>query len=162
MSEQVDFEKLRRFFKVMNKGMLLMWRLGMGPWVNFWPAVVGRIMVVTHTGRKSGLKRQTPCNYAIIDGDIYCVTMSISDWYRNIKADPNIEVWLPDGRWNATAEEIPNDETNLPILRQVMIAGGFAAPTFGGINPHKASDAELADKCRDEHIFRIRRTIDDC
>jgi deazaflavin-dependent oxidoreductase (nitroreductase family) len=150
-----DFDKLRRLFKVMNKGMLLMWRMGMGPLVNFWPAVVGRIMVITHTGRKSGLKRQTPANYAVVDGDVYCITMPITDWYRNIKANPIVEVWLPDGQWSATAEEIPNSESNLPILRQVMIASGFAASAFGGINPRKLSDAELADKCRDYHIFRL-------
>lgn len=154
-----DFGKLRRFFKVMNKGMLLMWRLGMGPLVNFWPAVVGRIMVITHTGRKSGTRRQTPANYALIDGDVYCITMPITDWYRNIKATPQVEVWLPDGRWSATAEEVPNDAAHLPILRQVLIASGFAASAFGGVNPRKMSDAELADKCRDYHIFRL--TIDD-
>ncbi len=155
MSQAEEFEKLRRFFKVMNKGMLLMWRLGMGPMVNFWPAVVGRIMVITHTGRKSGLKRQTPVNYTLVDGDVYCIGSQLSDWYRNIKANPQVEVWLPDGRWSATAEEIPNDETNLPILRQVMIASGFAASAFGGINPRKISDADLADKCGDYHIFRL-------
>lgn len=154
-----DFDKFRPFFKVMNKGMLLMWRLGLGPWVNFWPDVVGRIMVITHTGRKSGLKRQTPANYALIDGDVYCITMSITDWYRNMKANPNVEVWLPDGRWSAMAEEIPNDETNLPILRQVLVASGFAASAFGGINPRKMSDAEMADQCGDYHIFRFRRDI---
>lgn len=156
-----DFDKLRGFFKVMNKGMLLMWRLGMGPMVNFWPDGVGRIMVITHTGRKSGIKRQTPANYALIDGDVYCITMPITDWYRNIKANPQVEVWLPDGRWNATAEEIPNDATYLPILRQVLIASGFAASAFGGVNPRKMSDDELADKCGDYHIFRFRRSIDD-
>ncbi|MBN1311726.1 MAG: nitroreductase family deazaflavin-dependent oxidoreductase [Anaerolineae bacterium] len=157
-----DFEKLRPFFKVMNKGILLMWQMGLGPLINFWPAVIGHIMVITHTGRKSGLKRQNPANYAIVDGVVYCITMPITDWYRNIKANPNIEVWLPDGRWNATAEEIPNDETNLPYLRQVMIASGFAASTFGGVNPRTLSDEELLDKCRDYRLFRIRRHIDDC
>lgn len=141
----------------MNKGMLLMWRLGMGPMINAWPDVMGRIMVITHTGRKSGLKRQTPANYALVDGNVYCITMPITDWYQNIKASPQVEIWLPDGRWQATAEEIPNDATNQPILRAVLIASGFAASTFGGINPRKLSDAELADQCRDYHIFRFRR-----
>ncbi len=152
-----DFEKLRSFFKVMNKGMLFMWRIGMGPMINFWPAVVGRIMVVTTTGRKSGVKRQTPANYALVDGDVYCITMPITDWYRNIKADPHVEVWLPDGHWPATAEEIPNDAASLPILRQVLIASGFAASAFGDVNPRKLCDAELAEKCRDYHLFRMRR-----
>jgi len=154
-----EFDKLRSFFKVMNKGMLFMWRIGLGPMINFWPAVVGRIMVITHTGRKSGLKRQTPANYALVDGDVYCITMPITDWYRNIKADPHVEVWLPDGRWPAAAEDVPNDAAHLPILRAVLIASGFAASAFGGINPRKLSDADLADKCRDYRIFRFRRAV---
>jgi deazaflavin-dependent oxidoreductase (nitroreductase family) len=129
----------------------------MGPMINIWPAVIGRIMVITHTGRKSGLRRQTPVNYAIVDGYVCCTTMPSADWYRNIKANPQVEVWLPDGRWRGTAEEVSNDAVHMPILRQVLIASGFAASAFGGINPRKASDAELADKCRDYHIFRIQR-----
>lgn len=153
----MSVENLRKFFKVMNVFMLLMWRMGLGFWVNFWPGVVGRIMVITHTGRKSGLKRQTPVNYALVDGDVYCVGSPISDWYRNLKANPRVDLWLPNTRWTGTAEEIPTNETTLPILRQVLIASGFAAPLFGGFNPRKTSDADLLVKCRDYRLFRIRR-----
>ncbi len=83
-------ERLRTGFKVLNKFMLLMWRLGLGWMLNIWPAGFGRIMVITHTGRKSGLRRRTPLNYAEVDGEIYCTAGfgHISDWYRNIMADP--------------------------------------------------------------------------
>jgi deazaflavin-dependent oxidoreductase (nitroreductase family) len=153
-------EKLRQGFKYFNRFMLLMWRLGLGPWVNFWPEAGGRIMVITHTGRKSGLKRQTPVNYAIIDGDIYCTAGfgGGSDWYLNIMADPEVEVWLPDGWWSGVAEDISEDERRLSLLRQVLIAGGFAAPLFGGINPTTATDDELASETADYRLIRIRRT----
>ena len=61
----------------------------------------GQIMVLTHTGRKSGLRRRTPVNYALVDGEVYCTAGfgQISDWYRNILANPQVEVWLPDGWW---------------------------------------------------------------
>jgi deazaflavin-dependent oxidoreductase (nitroreductase family) len=152
-------EKLRQGFKYFNRFMLLMWRLGLGPWVNFWPEVVGRIMVITHTGRKSGLKRQTPVNYAVIDGDIYCTAGfgSGADWYRNIMADPEVEVWLPDGWWSGVAEDVSEDEQRLPLLRQVLIAGGFAAPLFGGFNPATATNDELAEATADYRLIRIRR-----
>jgi deazaflavin-dependent oxidoreductase (nitroreductase family) len=153
-------EKLRQGFKYFNRFMLLMWRLGLGPWVNFWPEAVGRIMVITHTGRKSGLKRQTPVNYAIIDGDIYCTAGfgGDSDWYLNIMADPEVEVWLRDGWWSGVAEDTSENERRLPLLRQVLIAGGFAAPLFGGINPTTATDDELAEATADYRLIRIRRT----
>lgn len=77
--------------------MVLLWRLGLGKWINARPAVAGRIMVLNHTGRKSGLLRQTPLNYAIIDGEIYCTAGlgETTDWYRNILANPHVEVWTP-------------------------------------------------------------------
>jgi hypothetical protein len=44
------------------------------------------------------------------------------------------------------------------MLRQVLIASGFAAPAFGGIHPRKATDAELLGACAGYHLFRIHRT----
>ena len=60
-------ERMRLMFKKFNVLMLMMWRLGLGSWVNSWPEYGGRIFVVSHKGRKSGLQRRTPLNYAIID-----------------------------------------------------------------------------------------------
>lgn len=87
---------LRQAFKILNRFMLLQWRLGLGGFVNFWPAVIGCIMVITHRGRKSGLLRRTPVNYAIVDGDINCTAGfgEVSDGYRNLRADPHVQVWL--------------------------------------------------------------------
>ena len=65
-------QDLRQGFKYFNRFMLLMWRLGLGRWINLWPEVGGRIMVITHTGRKTGMRRRTPVNYTIANGDIYC------------------------------------------------------------------------------------------
>ncbi|HEC23469.1 MAG TPA: nitroreductase family deazaflavin-dependent oxidoreductase [Chloroflexi bacterium] len=153
-------EKLRRLFRSFNRFMLLMWRLGLGRWINLWPEVGGRIMVITHTGRRTGLKRYTPVNYTILDGDVYCTVGfgAISDWYRNIRANPNVEVWLPDGWWAGVAEEIPpEEETFLPALRQVLIASGFAAPLFG-VRPGSMTDDELRALTADYRLIRIRRT----
>ena len=105
--------KMRQGFKYFNKFMLLMWRLGLGKWVNFWPEVGGQIMVLTHTGRKTGLKRQTPVNYALVEGELYCTAGfgQLADWYRNIMAEPRVEVWLPDGWWTGLAEEVTDART---------------------------------------------------
>ena len=113
---------LRYAFKRFNPFMVGLFRLGLGWAVNFWPKVGGRIMVITHTGRKSGLRRRTPVNYAPIDGDLYCTAGfgAASDWYRNIMADPEVEVWLP-GEWRrGVAEDISQDPRRIPFLRQVI------------------------------------------
>ena len=133
---------LRQVFKRFNPFMVGLFRLGLGWMVNFWPAVGGRIMVITHTGRKSGLRRRTPVNYAPIDGDLYCTAGfgAASDWYRNILANPEVEVWLPGDWRRGRAEDISQDPRRIPLLRQVIIASGVVGPLFG-VNPHKMDDA---------------------
>ncbi len=151
-------EKLRRVFKYMNAGMVFMWRLGLGPFINFWPSVGGRIMVIAHRGRKSGLKRLAPVNYAIIEGEVYCVAGfgAVSDWYRNIIANPNVEVWLPDSWWAGVVEDVPDSAARVSIMRQVMIASGFAA-RVAGLNPVHMSDEELAAATANYPLLHIRR-----
>ena len=160
MDNQPQFEQtLRQAFKYLNRFMVLQWRLGLGQWMNAGPALLGRYMVITHTGRKSGRRRRTPVNYAIVDGEVYCVAGfgSGSDWYRNLMANPSIEVWLADGWWNATAEEVRSSPKRLHLLRQVLIASGFAAYA-AGVDPAKMSDEEIDRVTREYCLVRIHRT----
>jgi hypothetical protein len=57
-------------------------------------------------------------------------------------ANPNIELWLPEGKRKAHAEDISDSPNRLFLLRQVIIASGFAGPLFG-INPKKMNDEQL-------------------
>ena len=159
MSTTTSLETLRQGFKYFNRFMLLMWRLGLGPMLNWWPKVGGQILVIHHTGRKSGLPRRTPVNYAIVDGDIYCTAGygRASDWYRNIQANPNVEVWLPDGWWSGTALDVGDDPRRLYLLRQVLIGSGFAA-FAAGINPYQISDEALEAATHDYCLLRIQRS----
>ena len=140
-------EGLRTGFKYGNKFMLLMWRLGLGKMINFWPDVGGRIMVLTHTGWKSGLQRRTPLNYAIVDGELYCTAgFGVkAHWYKNIMATPEVEVWLPDGRWAGVAEDITDHPDRVQLFRAVLIGSGFAA-WAAGLHPKSMPDVELAWK----------------
>lgn len=151
--------RLRAGFKYFNRSMLLVWRLGLGRWLNSWPSVGGRIMVLTTIGRTSGLPRRTPLNYAIVDGDVYCLAGfgSISDWYRNIRANPMVEVWLPDGWWAGVSEVVTDDENRLPLLREVLIGSGIVAP-LAGVNPHTLTDNALAAATVNYQLIRVHRT----
>jgi len=152
-------QRLREGFRYLNRFMLLMWRLGLGAWLNAWPEVLGRYLVLTHTGRKSGLARRTPINYALVDGEIYCTAGfgPISDWYRNTQANPNVQIWLPDGWWQGMVEDISDDENRLPILREVLIGSGFAA-VVAGVNPRKLTDTEIDHLTHPYRVLHLRRT----
>lgn len=153
-------EQLRQGFKkYLNPFMLALWRLGLGGWFKVWPEVSGQVMVLAHTGRKSGIQRYQPVNYAVVDGDIYCVAAfgEVSDWYRNIRANPAVEVWLPDGWWTGVAEDVNDFPARLQLVRQVLIASGFAAYAFG-MNPNQMTDAEIAAESENYRLVRIRRS----
>jgi len=137
--------------------MIFMWKLGMGRMINIWPSVIGRIMVIKHRGRKSGREYLTPVNYAIVDHEIYCTAGfgSISDWYRNMLANPTIEIWLPQGWRKAQVEDISDSPRRLFLLRQVIIASGFAGPLFG-INQKKLDDEQFDGATKEYRLIHFK------
>lgn len=149
----------RRFFRIFNRVMVGMWRIGLGPVINGWPAIGGQIMVLTHTGRKSGLKRRTPVNYVLVNGELYCAAGfgPGSDWYQNIMMNPQVEVWLPDSWWAGLAEEVLDSEKRLPLLRKIFKASGAAAPA-AEVHIDQMTDEELARIAEEYRVIRIRRT----
>jgi deazaflavin-dependent oxidoreductase (nitroreductase family) len=140
-STPAQMDRLRKAFRLVNKFMVFMWKLGLGRLINIWPAGIGRIVVIRHVGRKSGKERLAPVNCAVVEGEIYCTAGfgPGSDWYRNIMAGPQVQLWLPSGRIRARARDVSDSPQRGFLLRQVIIASGFAAPLFG-LNPKKLSD----------------------
>lgn len=137
-------ERMRQSFKRLNRIMVFMWKARMGRLINIWPEVFGRIMVIKHVGRKSGVTRHTPVNYAKVEGEVYCVAGfgAKSDWYLNIMELPDVELWLPEGKFPARAKDVSDSSQRLPLIREVLIATGFAAYLFG-INPKEMSNMQL-------------------
>lgn len=150
---------LRQAFKRFNPFMVLLFRLGLASFVNAWPAVGGRILVLTHIGRKTGQRRRTPVNYALVDGEVY-ITAGFgrgADWYRNLLARPEAEIWLPNGWWTVEAEDVSDAPERLTWLRPVLIASGFAA-LAAGVNPAVMDDRQLAAATAAYRLVRLRRT----
>ncbi len=147
---------LKHTFKYLNRVMLLMWRLGLGGFINIAPRYLGRIMVLVHTGRKSGRTRYTPVNFVAMDGDIYCMAGfgQQSQWYKNIQTHPEVEIWLPDGWWTGQAEEVTDRSDRARILRAILNNTGFAAPLFEGIHPRQLADADF-ERLIEDHDYRL-------
>jgi deazaflavin-dependent oxidoreductase (nitroreductase family) len=154
---------LRKWFKRLNRWLMIpMWRLGLGKPMNIWPSVGGRILVLAHTGRKSGLRRLTPLNYAPSPPSSVFVLAGFgthTDWYQNALANPAVEVWLPDGRWLAEAIDVSDHPLRMAILRDVLVASGFAAP-LAGVNPRRLSDQELEEMTADYRLIELQYRAD--
>jgi len=148
-------DALRKFFKVLNKFFMVpMFRLGLGPVMT--NPFSGYIMVMKTIGRKSGKVRYAPVNYAIWKGSVYCISggRENSDWLKNLKATPEIEVILPGGAIFGTVDTECESDDRLRIIRSILQNAGFAG-FFEGYNPWKISDEKMLEKTADLPLIRI-------
>ena len=90
------------FWKILKYPPQVFYALGLGP-------VYGRlVLLLTTTGRKSGLDRVTPLQYEEIDGDIVVASArgSQADWFRNIQANQNVRVRVKSRHFDGIAEPV--------------------------------------------------------
>jgi len=152
-----QLQTLRRFFHGMNHFMVFMWKLGLGRMINCWPAGFGRILVIRHRGRKTGKEYLTPVNYAIVEDEIYCTAGfgPRTDSYRNLLADPGVQLWLPQGKRQARAVDVSDSPRRASLLRAIIIASGFAGPLMG-VNQRKLTDAQMAVIGKDYRLVHFQ------
>jgi deazaflavin-dependent oxidoreductase (nitroreductase family) len=90
-----------------------LYRLGLG-------SILGRkILLLTTTGRKSGLPRTTPLQYELI-GDIYFVGSmrgADADWYQNLVADPRVTLKVGRKTLRCSARAVADPEEVYAFLR---------------------------------------------
>lgn len=80
----------------------LFYRFGLG-------SIIGIIiLLLTTTGRKSGLARTTPLQYELIDGRYYlgAARGRSADWVRNIEVNPRVQVRVKRLNFQGTARVI--------------------------------------------------------
>lgn len=154
-SGPVRDETLRGFHWANRHVMLPM--LGhrvLGAWVG--SPVTGWFLVLTTTGRRSGLPRRTPLNYAILDGRVYLLSGfgHRADWYRNLVADPRVTLELPGRVVEGTAEPVVDpaeaDRAALAVARNC----GFAL-VFEGLNPLTTTDDRLRAQLAGRPVVRV-------
>jgi deazaflavin-dependent oxidoreductase (nitroreductase family) len=149
---------MRRFFWFLNKFFMVpMFQLGFGPF--FGNPISGYIMVLKIVGRKTGKLRYAPVNYFIQDGRIYCVSgfRQGSDWYRNLRAHPAIEIIMPGGAIAGTSNEITDPTFKTITIQKILQNAGFAG-FFEGYNPFRISNEKLARKTADMPLICIQPT----
>ena len=85
--------------------------------------LTGYFLTLTTTGRRTGLPRRSPLNYAILEGRIYVLSGfgTGADWYRNLSADPQVSVALPgrvvDGTAVRVRDPVEAEQAALAVVR---------------------------------------------
>jgi deazaflavin-dependent oxidoreductase (nitroreductase family) len=146
---------LRRIFRLLNKFFMVpVFRMGLGRFMG--NPVSGYIMVLKTIGRKSGLVRYAPVNYAVLDGKIYCLSGfgKLSHWYKNLQAQPQIDLILPSVTLSGEAATVTEPDEWLTAARQILKNSGFAG-LLAGINAFSISDEDLREKGKDMVVIRI-------
>ena len=134
---------LRKAFRVINRWVAApLIRAGGGPLLAT-PAA-GSILLLRTTGRKSGLVREAPLGYTVIDGRVVVVAGygRNAHWFRNALADPEVEVLLPGSRIAGRAVEITEPAELRATFRALVESMGVVGQvTLGDIRGK--TDAEV-------------------
>jgi deazaflavin-dependent oxidoreductase (nitroreductase family) len=133
--------------KGLNTRMMANYKRGFGP--------TRVVMLLTTTGRKSGLPRQTPLQYEKVDGDYYIASARgrDADWFKNIRANPKVHVQIRDREFDATAEPVTDpiriaDFIELRLKRHPLMIR-LIMHLFDGL-PLRFCRADLEEFCKEK------------
>jgi len=126
----------------------VLYAIGLGP-------VIGRIiLLLTTTGRKSGLKRVTPLQYEKIDGKYFLGSARglQADWVRNIQANSQVEVRVKSLNFQGQAEVVTDpgriaDFVEVRLQRHPFMIGFIMQKAHGlSKQPSREQLEKLAEK----------------
>lgn len=147
----------RLLFRYGNRLFAVPWhRAGLAAWLG--NPLTGCQLLLTTTGRRSGLPRWTPLGYLVAEGSAWVLAGygPSTLWFRNLLADPNVELRLP-GRmpFAATAEiaEAPEVRARIvPALVRSMPLPGCMI----GTNAWTATDERILGLVAWVPLVRLR------
>jgi deazaflavin-dependent oxidoreductase (nitroreductase family) len=124
----------------LQRGFLLLNRWCMAPLIGHgfgWLVgnpMTGHLMLLRTRGCKSGLVREAPLGYVIDDGAVYCVAGygTSTPWYRNLLAEPWVEVVLPARRFRGRAEPVTDPVAWLVAYRSLIRSFGLVGRAIVG------------------------------
>lgn len=122
--------------------------------IGFGPIIGKIILLLTTTGRKSGMKRVTPLQYEEIDGKYYLGSARglRADWVRNIQADPRVNIRVKSISFQGQAEVVTDpsrfaDFVELRLERHPFMVGLIMQKVHGlPKEPSREQLEKLAEK----------------
>ena len=134
-------------FPTPNRLMRFLYSVGLGPLVG------SVVLLLTTTGRKTGLPRVTPLQYEEVEGLYYIGSMrgKKADWFRNLVADPNVEVRVRSRRFKGVAEPVTDiariaDFLELRVQRHPRMAGRVLKAEGLSSKPDRSELEEYASR----------------
>ncbi|MEI8305706.1 MAG: nitroreductase/quinone reductase family protein [Chloroflexales bacterium] len=139
--------------KALNARLAAIYRRGAGP--------RHIVLLLTTTGRSSGLPRVTPLQFEAVDGAYYVASARgpAADWFKNIQANPRVHIQVRDRGCDATAEAVTDprriaDFIELRLKRHpVMIR--LIMTVFDHV-PLRFSRADLETLCQEKALVILR------
>lgn len=148
-----DWAKIKNIQKIHR----VLYAIGLGP-------LIGRIiLLLTTTGRRSGMKRVTPLQYEMIGSDYYLGAARgvKADWVRNIQSNPQVEMRVGAKYFYGTAEIITDpskfaDFIEVRLERHPRMIGLIMQKAHG--LPKRPSREQLEDLAKDEVFVIVHPT----
>jgi deazaflavin-dependent oxidoreductase (nitroreductase family) len=117
-------------------------RVGLGAW--FGTPIGGYVLLLRVSGRRSGRIREVALSYLITEGAPWVLAGwgTATQWYRNLLANPAVEVILPGRTLRCMAEEVREPDARQRIVPALVRAVGLPG-YMGGVDPRGPDDAIL-------------------
>ncbi len=136
---------LRRGFLVVNRWVAApLIRAGGGPLLT--TPVAGSILLLRTTGRKTGLIREAPLGYSVINGRVVVVAGygRGAHWFRNALANPEVEVLLPGALIAGRADEITQPDARRAAFRALIDSMGVVGRlTLGDVQGRSDDEVDV-------------------
>lgn len=148
-----DWAKMKNIQKIHR----VLYAIGLGP-------LIGRIiLLLTTTGRRSGMKRVTPLQYEMIGADYYLGAARgvKADWVRNIQTNPQVGIRVGAKHLQGTAEVITDpskfaDFMEVRLERHPRMIGLIMEKAHG--LPRHPSREQLEGLAKDEAFVIVHPT----
>lgn len=151
-------EGSRGLLRRANRVMVPLHRNGVIAWLD--SPIAGWQALITTTGARSGQPRPTPVNYVVIDGAAWLLAGygDRTQWYRNLQADPRVELLRPGREPVATlAEEITDPAIRAWVIPRLLRSTGVAGLLTGTL-PQRSTDADLLARTAWVPLIRLTPT----
>jgi deazaflavin-dependent oxidoreductase (nitroreductase family) len=143
-------------FRLLNGSTTIpLLRAGLGSWLG--SPLGGWMLLLRVRGRKSRLVREIPLSYLVDEGAAWVMAGfgPRTQWYRNLLADPQVEVILPGRTRRCVADEVLDRDVRRRILPKLLRATGVPG-YMSGCDPWRAPVDRVLEVTAWVPLIRLR------